>query len=161
MSLHALPLPVPRRIPLNAVEGLRHGVLDGASVRHRIGQRMLLTMVGVDPDAVVAVGRAFRCAPDAPDRVVDPLECPMRELRLRAATVRLLVVADEIQMHDGQAARDVDLRADGHQLAQSDTNDDAGGDELKLAQERMAAHDAAQGIHDGDEQLERQQRADP
>ncbi len=74
------------------------------------GRGSLLAMVGVDPDLVVAMLAAAGRGGDSMNGVVNPLERPMCKARRGPAAVRLLVVSQEIHVHDRQAAGHVDAK---------------------------------------------------
>src|SRR5882757_421736 len=52
------------------------------------------------------------------NRAIDVTQRPMRKTRARSATMSVLVVADKIDVHDRQAARDIDVATDGDEFAQ-------------------------------------------
>ena len=96
------------------------------------GAGALLAVVGEDPDMVVAAGRAKGGAVKALDGSVDAFERPVGEAGAGAAAVGELVVAEEVDVNDGQAARDVDLAADGDEFAQADADERARDDHAEF-----------------------------
>jgi len=157
-----LGLDPPRTLRANVqlVERRCHRFLQAVALDRLVGPDGGLPVIGIDPDLVVPPGGMVGGAPQAGNGVVDPLQRPVGEQRARAASVRLFVITEEVDMNDGQPAADVDLAADHAQLAQQDGNGDPGRDEFQFLEEVVSADEAAHEVVQRQPQLQQQQDGD-
>jgi len=85
----------------------------------------------------------------------------MREPRAGPAHMRLLVVAHEVDVHDGQAARHIDRTANREEFAQPDADKHARNQQQEFAPRTPAAQDGAHEVDEADRGLDGQQPGDP
>ena len=121
-----------------------------------IGRYFFLSMVGIDPDIIVAVGRALRGPPDTGDGIIDALERPVGEQRGRTAAMGLLVVTEEIQVNDRQPPGGIDLCTDRDQFAQQDGDRHPGWHEFQFLDEIKSTEQAAYTVHYSQQKFEHQ-----
>lgn len=89
MGLHRL-RHAPGRRPGAGPELGKHPInclFEGVALQFMVGTRVVLAMIGVNPDIIVAAGRGMRRAPQTGDGVIDPLQGPVGKTRCRSAPV--------------------------------------------------------------------------
>ena len=114
---------------------------------------MFLPVIGIDPDLILAAMGAVRGPPHAANRPIDPPQRPVGEGRARPATMRLLVVAEEVQMDDRQTAGHVEPGADDHQFPQEHADGDARRHQSQLLPQVSSGHQSACAIDQGQGQF--------
>jgi hypothetical protein len=120
-------------------EGLGHGVAHAAPVAQRVRAGGLLSVVGHHPHVVVAVRRVFGATSEAANRRVDRAHAAPGGRAVGTASVRVLVVTEQVHVHDRCASSKVDRCSEDAQLAQDNRDEHARLRELHLAAEVLGS----------------------
>ncbi len=120
---------------------------------------LLTAVIGEDPHVIVPLRRPPGRRPNAGNRSIDAFERPMGESRVGPPTMRLLVVADQIEINHRQAPGDVNFRADRRQLAHQNRNPHAGRHEFQLLPQVLPGDQAPAEVEHRQEELDPEKNA--
>ena len=148
------------RLDVRFFERRCHGLVEGIASSLTVAPGHGLSVIGVDPDFVMPPGGMVGGAPQPGDGVIDSFQRPVREQRARATAMRLLVIAEKVEVNDGQAAADVDLCTYHAELAQQDGDADSRRHELELPEEVVATAEPTPEIRQRQAPLQDEQDGD-
>src|SRR5205809_7058403 len=117
---------------VRSLEDFGHGRFHCLSHLDRVLRRLLLPVIGKNPDIIIAARRTMRRLPDSFDGAVNSLERPMREERIGSAAMRLLVVTEEVHVNNRQPAVNIHFGSDYDNFPHNDANEDPQKNEAEL-----------------------------